>query len=77
MFCINFSQDTFCRYDDPWVAMIRAANRSAFEAFLERIMPSSTEPNPLPILARAINRVRRSHAIFQPRWKAGRWKAKT
>jgi len=40
--------------------------------------PHTLEPNPLPLLMRAINNVRlHCRVIFQPRWRATRFKAKT
>ncbi len=59
-----------------------AANRrwqmaENFRRLLDRLFPPSLEPNPLPILSRAVNAVRFFRRMFKPRWRRGRWKAKT
>ena len=52
---------------------IKASHRQ----FLDIISPPNFEPNPLKILMRAINVVRRWVFIFQPCWSARRWKSLT
>jgi hypothetical protein len=51
--------------------------RGMFFKFINGFLPPDLEPNPLPILARAINAIGLRFPIHQPRWKAGRWKSKT
>lgn len=51
--------------------------RGMFFKFINEFLPPDLEPNPLPILARAINAIGLRFPIHQPRWKAGRWKSKT
>ncbi len=54
-----------------------AAIKKRWYDFLQTFLPKPCrEPNPLPILARAINRVCRGFQIRQPVWRRGRWKSK-
>lgn len=54
------------------------AIRHAYWLRLAAHRPQSLEPNPLPILARAVNGLRLGcRSLNQPRWKAGRWRSKT
>lgn len=52
--------------------------RAGFAAFLNFLYPPNNEPNPLPILMRALNAPRlHGRAIKQPCWRRGRWKSLT
>lgn len=52
--------------------------KRAWVAWMDRLFPQSLEPNPLPILSRALNSLKLNHRIIrQPCWKRGRWKSKT
>lgn len=59
-------------------ALERAAAMAAQESFLERRYPRPVDPNPLPILMRAVNALKLScRVIFQPRWSCKRWRSTT
>lgn len=60
-------------YWDWWRIGICRSHR----AFLSQLAPADHTPNPLPILSRAINRVCRAFNVRVPRWRRGRWRAKT
>lgn len=67
----NYAMDT---YND----MVRWDNIRSHRAFIRSLAKMCLEPNPLHILARAVNALDlHCRVIFQPRWKHGRWKAKT
>lgn len=51
-----------------------AWTREEFAAFIATLAPVREV---VRFLATAINVLKRGRIIFQPRWKAGRWKAKT
>ena len=71
---------TNCCYsymDDLYRALITAQNVERFRR-ISRFDARPVDPNPLPILMRAVNAVTlRCRVIFQPRWRATRFKAKT
>lgn len=45
--------------------------------FLPPLQPHELHPNPLPILARAVNTVRVHRPLRIPCWRKGRWKSLT
>lgn len=51
--------------------------KGAFWKWLNTFADWPTEPNPLTILSRAIGRVSRAVTLKQPRWRRGRWRAKS
>jgi hypothetical protein len=55
----------------------RALKHAEFRASIEALYPPDLEPNPLPILARAVNCFRLRAPIKQPCWSARRWKSLT
>lgn len=58
-------------------AMQAAEIREGFRQFLSRLAPSNLDPNPLPILARAVNSLRLAcRTIRQPCWRKTRFKAR-
>ena len=58
-------------------AIRRAEQVREFQAFIEACFPTPEEPNPLPILMRAINRLRIGIVIKQPCWSRLRWRSVT
>ena len=61
-----------------YIALRWADIKFTHRSFIDRLFPFRLEPNPLPLLMRAVNCLRLGvGCIFQPRWKAGRFKAKT
>lgn len=63
--------------DDPEVEHMFFENQRTHRLFLDGLCPVDNEPNPLPILMRALNAVALWFPLKQPRWKPGRWKALT
>lgn len=57
-------------YHPPWTD-------DCMTGFLDSLSPPSCEPNPLPILMRAVNRLFLSRPLKQPCWRAGRFKSLT
>lgn len=65
-------------FDATYEAVWRAWRKSSHRAFLNQIFRRQfPEPNPLPLLMRAVNAVRLVAVRFIPRWKRGRWKSLT
>jgi hypothetical protein len=76
---LSYSGNSLSYYElDPSMCGFAAGMiRAAWFKFINGFLPPDLEPNPLPILARAINAIGLRFPIHQPRWKAGRWKSKT
>ena len=73
----NFSYCTYVYYD-MHRAMVRAENCAMFHAlFCPPVRAHECEPPNATIMARSVNRRKPRPVYFQPRWRAGRWKAKT
>lgn len=62
---------------DSYLAMRWMEIRKTHKAFLDKLAPLILDVNPLPILARAVNSLKLRGIIFQPCWRATRWKSKT
>jgi len=59
------------------LSFLPAENSRTFQRFLNLIFPRCLNPNPLPILMRAVNTLKLHGIIHQPCWRAARWKSKT
>ena len=65
-------------YDNLRYSAWIAKQQEHFAAMLDRLCPANLEPNPLPILMRAVNRLWLAvGSIHQPCWRTGRWKSRT
>jgi hypothetical protein len=62
-------------YDNSMVVWENA--RRFVRLFLPPLQPHELHPNPLPILARAVNTVRVHRPLRIPCWRKGRWKSLT
>lgn len=74
--CLSISLTNSCPFDLDR-AMQAWERCKKWVEFLNRLAPVNLEPNPLVILSRALNARLPLRASFVPRWKRGRWKAKS
>lgn len=62
---------------DYWIQQMWAEIIRSHKDFIDRLFPKRLEPNPLPIIMRAVNSVKARYSIKQYRWSSRRWKSTT
>ncbi len=70
----DYSYQSYLSFE--W-AMKLADMQTNFENLLNRLAKQDLEPNPLPLLMRAVNSIKCHRICFQPRWSKLRWKSNT